>query len=37
MDMLKILQKDQKVWDLFTYKEEYFSSLHDEYVNFPII
>jgi len=35
MDMHEILQKDPKIWDLFTRKEEYNSSLRDIYDRFP--
>ena len=35
MDMHEILQRDPKIWDLFTRKEEYNSSLRDIYDRFP--
>jgi peptidoglycan/xylan/chitin deacetylase (PgdA/CDA1 family) len=35
MDMLEILQKDPLIWDLFTRKEEYQSTVRDIYNRFP--
>jgi peptidoglycan/xylan/chitin deacetylase (PgdA/CDA1 family) len=35
MDMHEILQKDPKIWDLFTRKEEYNASVRDMYDRFP--
>ena len=35
MDMHEILQKDPQIWDLFTRKEEYHSSVRDIYNRFP--
>jgi len=35
MEMHEILQKDPEIWDLFTGKEEYNSSLRDKYNRFP--
>ena len=34
-DICEILQKDSEVWDLFSRKEEYTSSIHDKYGRFP--
>ena len=35
MDMHELLQKDAQLWDLFTRKEEYQSSVRDTYNRFP--
>jgi hypothetical protein len=35
MEMYKILQKDPEIWDLFSRKEEYNSSIHDKYGRHP--
>jgi len=35
MNSIKILQKNQKLWDLFTRKEEYNSQIRDKYDRFP--
>jgi peptidoglycan/xylan/chitin deacetylase (PgdA/CDA1 family) len=35
MEMHEILQKDPEIWDLFTRKEEYHSSLRDKFNRFP--
>ena len=35
MEMHEILQKDPEIWDLFTRKEEYQSSVRDKYNRFP--
>jgi len=35
MDMYELLQKDPKVWDIFTLKEEYSSPLRDQYDRLP--
>ena len=35
MNMYELLQKDPKVWDIFTLKEEYDSPLRDQYGRFP--
>jgi len=35
MNMHELLQKDPKVWDIFTLKEEYNSPLRDQYGRFP--
>ena len=35
MEMHELLQKDPEIWDLFTRKEEYHSSLRDKYNRFP--
>jgi hypothetical protein len=35
MDMYELLQKDPEIWDLFTRKEEYYSTLTDNYDRFP--
>ena len=35
MNMHEILQQDPEIWDLFTRKEEYGSSIRDQYDRFP--
>lgn len=35
MEMHEILQKDPKIWDIFTRKEEYNSLIRDKYGRFP--
>jgi peptidoglycan/xylan/chitin deacetylase (PgdA/CDA1 family) len=35
MEMHALLQKDPEIWDLFTRKEEYHSSIRDKYNRFP--
>jgi peptidoglycan/xylan/chitin deacetylase (PgdA/CDA1 family) len=35
MDKIKTLQMDQEIWDLYTRKEEYITSIRDEYDRFP--
>jgi len=35
MEMHELLQKDPEIWDLFTRKEEYHSSIRDKYNRFP--
>ena len=35
MDMYELLQKDPEIWDLFTRKEEYYSSIRDKFNRFP--
>jgi len=35
MEIYEILQKDPKIWDFFSRKEEYTSSIHDKFGRFP--
>lgn len=35
MDIIPLLQQDPGIWDLFTRKEEYDSSIRDQYDRFP--